>query len=490
MLSKIKYLLSLLLVVVVLASCSGAYYDDYYYDQKEYGEDYQGLIERGFVNPKNNPLSNFSLDSSSYAYTNIRRLINNNQYIPSDAVVIEQMLNYFNYSYKNTTNDELSSTIEIAPCPWNEENHIALISVNATEIEFSETNNNFVFLVDTSGSMSSNNKLELFQEGFKIFAENLTENDKVSIVTYASGVRVVADGINGSEKGKLIEAIDELVASGSTNGSGGIQRAYEIAEKNFIKGGNNRIMLVTDGDFNVGIYDEGLLNEFISEKRKSGVFLSVLGFGMGNTKHDTMETLAQNGNGNSYYVDSLLECQRLFVEEIGAVLHTVAKDAKIQVEFNPNIVNKYRLLGYENKMMSDEEYEDSETDAGEIGSGHTTIAMYEINLNETNINNESFILKTNLKYKLPEGDTSKEITNEAKFVSTHSNDTLFASAVVEFALILRNSKFKANASYEHLFSYIYDIDTKGDYYKLDFINLVEQAYDNMKLNDNRYNYYE
>ena len=487
MLKKIKYVLSLLLVVL-LVSCSGAHYD-YDYDESEYGEEYEGLIERGFVNPKEKPLSNFTLDSSSYAYTNIRRLINNNQYIPDDAVVIEQMLNYFNYSYKNITNEALSSTIEIAKCPWNPENHIALISVNAHKIEYSQTNNNIVFLVDTSGSMSSSNKLDLFQEGFAMFAENLTENDTISIVTYASGVRVIADGINGSEKGKLIEAIDELHASGSTNGSGGIQKAYEIAQKNYIEGGNNRIMLVTDGDFNVGISDQNMLNEYISEKRETGVYLSVLGFGMGNTKHNTMETLASNGNGNSYYVDSLLECQRLFVEEIGAVLHTVAKDAKIQVEFNPCVVNKYRLLGYENKMLSEQEYEDTHTDAGEIGLGHTTIAMYEINLNDNKLSDE-FILKTKLRYKNVETLEEKEVVNSTSKVLNHSDDTLFASAVVEFALILRNSKYKSNASFDHLFTYLYDININEDFYKEDFIKLVERAYDNEKLNNNRYNSYE
>ena len=482
MLAKIKYFLSLILGVV-LVSCSGASYD--YNSGADIGEEYEGFVERGFIDPKDNPLSNFSLDSSSYAYSNIRRLINNNQYIPADAVVIEQMLNYFDYSYTNDTNDALSSTIEIARCPWNDENHIALISVNAEEIELSNTNNNFVFLVDTSGSMSSQNKLDLFQEGFSMFAENLTENDTISIVTYASGVRVIVDGVKGSEKDKLIEAIDELHASGSTNGSGGIQKAYEIAQKNFIESGNNRVLLVTDGDFNVGISDQSLLNEFISGKRETGVYLSILGFGMGNTKHNTMETLASNGNGNSYYVDSLLECRKLFVEEIGSVFHTVAKDAKIQVEFNPNLVNKYRLLGYENKMMSDQEYEDTQTDAGEIGSGHTTVAMYEINLNENKLNDE-FILKTKLRYKDTANEEEKEIIDSVNKISNHNDDTIFASAVVEFALILRNSKYKHEASFEHLFTYLYDINTNDDFYKEDFIKLVEQAYINSVLNSNEY----
>jgi Ca-activated chloride channel family protein len=207
---------------------------------------------------------------------------------------------------------------------------------------------------------------------------------------------------------------------------------------------------------------------------------------MGNTKHNTMETLASNGNGNSYYVDSLLECQKLFVEEIGAVLHNVAKDAKIQVEFNPNLVNKYRLLGYENKMLSEQEYEDNQTDAGEIGLGHTTIAMYEINLNVDKLEDD-FILKAKLRYKDVENEEEMEVTNSVSTISNHSDDTLFASAVVEFALILRNSKFKCNASFDHLFTYLYDINTNEDFYKEDFIKLVLQAYENDKLNSNRYN---
>ena len=444
------------------------------------GEEYTEIVEGGFISPERVALSSFSLDSSSYAYSNLRRLIKENYTISKDAVNIEQMLNYFDYSYKNNTDDALSSSIEIAECPWNSENHLALISVNSKEVEIEDSKNNFVFLIDVSGSMNNENKLGLFKESFRLFMENIGEDDTVSIVTYASGVKVIADGINGAEKEDLIEAVDKLSATGSTNGSGGIQKAYDLAKKHFIKGGNNRVLLTTDGDFNVGISDQNGLNEFISKKRESGVYLSIFGYGIGNTKHNTMETLAQNGNGNAYYIDSILEAKKVFVSEMGSVLNTVAKDSKIQVEFNPNVVEKYRLIGYENKRLTEEEFNDNTTDAGEIGASHTTIAMYEICLKE-NVDNE-FILKTKLRYKdvaLEELDV--EVVNEVNSISVASDDLMFASCVVEFGLILRNSDFKGDSSFEHLLALLENVET-DDIYKQEFKELVKLAYENQELN--------
>ena len=424
-------------------------------------EEYTEIVERGYIDPLDNPLSNFSLDSSSYAYTNLRRMINNNQYIEKDAVVIEQMLNYFNYSYTNDTNEALSSTLELAECPWNEEHNLALISVNAKEIEMKNTKNNFVFLIDTSGSMSSSNKLGLFQESFRIFSDSLDEDDTVSIVTYANGVRVIANGVNGSEKLKLVEAVDELIAGGGTNGSGGIQTAYDLAMDHFIDGGNNRVLLATDGDFNIGISSQWALNEFISSKRNKGVYLSVFGYGFGNNKHNTMETLAKNGNGNAYYIDSILEAKKVFVSELGSVLNTVAKDSKIQVEFNPNKVNKYRLLGYENSMLTNDQFEDENTDAGEIGAGHTTIAMYEIELKDNDVN--EFIYKTKLRYLDTSDNLNKEVTNELNEINIASNDFMFASSVVEFGLILRDSQYKGNSTYIHLIELLNSCELNDEY---------------------------
>ena len=479
-----KKILSLLSFTSILfmCSCSTAMYDSNYYKAyvDEGLEEYNEINERGFLDPNINPLSSFSLDSSSYSYTNLRRLINDNSYIPSDAVVIEQMLNYFNYSYKNETNNALSTTLELATCPYNNKNHLALISVNSKEIEMNDTKNNFVFLIDTSGSMSSSNKLGLFQEAFKLLVNSVDENDTVSIVTYASGVRVVAEGVKGGNKGSLVAMVDELVASGSTNGSGGIQKAYDIASRYFINGGNNRVFIATDGDFNVGIRNEGDLNDFISSKRETGVYLSVLGFGMGNTKHNMMNTLAQHGNGNAYYIDSLLEAKKVFTEELGSVLNTVAKDAKIQVEFNPEYVKKYRLIGYENKMMSEQDFEDNQTDAGEIGEGHTVIAIYEIELNEKEITD--FILNTKLRYKDVEKNENIEIKDSINKVGQMSDDFKFASSICEFALLLRNSNYKGQSSYEHLIEFLETLDLSDDYHKQEFLELVKKAKNNQLLN--------
>ena len=462
------------------ASGGGNYYQPNVYGNSEF-EEYTEINERGYIDPNDNPLSSFSLDSSTYAYSNLRRLINNNEYIDKNAVNIEQMLNYFDYSYTNDTLEALSSNLELFECPWNEEHDLALISVNAKEIEISDTKNNFVFLIDTSGSMNSENKLPLFQESFRLLSDSIGEDDVISIVTYATGVRVIADGIKGSEKLNLVAAVDELMAGGSTNGSGGIQKAYELAEKHLIDGGNNRVFIATDGDFNVGISSQGLLNEFISSKRKKDINLSVFGYGMGNTKHNTMETLATNGDGNAYYIDSLLEARKVFVDELGSTLNTVAKDSKIQVEFNPNTVKKYRLLGYENRMLTENQFEDSNTDAGEIGAGHTTIAMYEIELKD-NPNNE-FIYKTKLRYKDSIDNLDKEIISILSSISEVNDELLFASAVVEFGLILRDSEYKGNSSYEHLLNLLSTLTIYDDPYKDDFKNLVNKAYNNSLLNE-------
>ena len=486
-----KKILGLFSLIIVLMMCScaadgmGGYYNgglqnDSAADAGELGEEYVGIVENGYLDPSQNPLSSFSLDSSSYAYTNLRRLINNNSYIPTDAVVIEQMLNYFNYSYTNDTDNALSTTLELAPCPYNSNNHLALISVNSKAIEMNDTKNNFVFLIDTSGSMSDANKLGLFQEAFKLLVNAVDENDTVSIVTYASGVRVIAEGVNGGNKNELVRMVDELVASGSTNGSGGIQKAYELASKYFIQGGNNRVLLATDGDFNVGIKNDGDLNDFISSKRETGVYLSVLGFGMNNTKHSKMNILAQYGNGNAYYIDSLLEAKKVFTEELGSILNTVAKDAKIQVEFNPEYVAKYRLIGYENKMMTEQEFEDNQTDAGEIGQGHTVIAIYEVELKDKDI--KDYILNTKLRYKDIKTNEDVEVTDSINRVGKMSEDFKFASAVCEFALLLRNSNFKGHANYEHLISILEELDLSDDYHKQEFLELVKRAKNNQLLN--------
>lgn len=463
-----------IITIIILSGCSGSFggvygnYDSY----NEYYEQYHEIRENNFKDTNREPISSFSLDSSTYAYSNLRRLIKNGAYIDQDAVVIEQMLNYFNYSYENKTNNTLTSILELDICPWNEEHYLASIAVKAKDYEINDTKNNFVFLIDVSGSMSSDNKLRLFQQGFKLLMDEVDENDTISIVTYASGVNVLAEGINGSNKEELVEAVMELEASGSTNGSGGIQKAYRLAEKYFIEDGNNRILMATDGDFNVGVTTNVELEWLISSKRKSGVYLSVFGFGMGNTKHDKMETLASKGNGNAYYIDNLLEAKKVFVKELGGVLNTVAKDTKIQIQFNKDAVKSYRLLGYENKLLTEEEFNNPNTDAGEIGAGHTTIAMYEIVPNKDFIDSD-YIFKSVLRYKDPKTlEEIEEINYIDELGCVSAKDFTFASCVVEFGLLLRNSEYKGSGSYYNLLDRLNDLDLYGDYYKEEFKQLV------------------
>ena len=366
-----------------------------------------------------------------------------------------------------------------------------LVGLKAEDIQQEEREPlNLVFLIDVSGSMFSEDKLPLVQKAFTMLTETLTEDDRISIVTYAGDERVVLKGTSGEDKDKIIKAINDLEAGGSTYGEAGINRAYELAEKYFIKGGNNRVILATDGDLNVGISSEEELTELIEEKRESGVFLSVLGFGTGNIKDDRMEALADHGNGNYSYIDSELEAKKVLVEEMTGTLYTVAKDVKIQVEFNPVNVSGYRLIGYENRALADKDFNDDTKDAGEIGAGHTVTALYEIILNEsgtsipeaelkyqqnTPTGNKNELLTVSLRYKEPDGDTSKllavPVTDEVYTEKMPENLT-FAAAVAEFGMVLRNSEFKGIASCEHILDLLEDYDYRSDDYKTEFVYLV------------------
>ena len=439
-------------------------------------EEYLELQETGYITTEINNKLNVSLDTSTAAYSNIRRLIKNESFINEDAVNIEQMLNYFNYSYVNDSDEQLQSFLEMADCPWNNSKLLS-VAIKAKDYELNSTKlNNFVFLLDVSGSMNSSNKLPLMVEAFNLLIENLNENDRVSIVTYASGDRVLLDGAFGYEKTRISAMINDLYASGSTAGSKGIQTAYELASKYFIEGGNNRVFLATDGDFNVGISSTSELEKFISKKRETGIYLSLFGFGTGNLKADTMDTLAQAGNGNYYYIDSILEAQKVFVSELGGTLETVAKDCKTQIEFNKDIVEKYRVIGYENKILTDEEFENSETDAGEIGAGHTTVCLVEVILKEEYTSLDP-IAKCILKYKdVKDNEIEKEVINELKDITTTpSNDFIFQSAVVEFGLLLRNSQYKFDANYDNVINRINNENILNDEYRKEFYELVQTA---------------
>lgn len=460
-------------------------------------EEYSKITENAFVSPTTNPLSTFSVDVDRAAYANIRRYIENSQRPPQDAVRIEEMINYFSYNYKQPTDEHpFSVSLEMGACPWNEQHQIVSIGLQGKTLDAEKlAPSNLVFLLDVSGSMSDANKLPLLKKSFKILMEQLRPQDRVAIVVYAGAAGVVLPSTSCDEKNKIIAAFDALNAGGSTAGGQGIELAYKIAKENFITNGNNRVILATDGDFNVGQSSEGALVRLIEEKRKDGVFLTILGFGMGNYKDARMESLSNAGNGNYAYIDNILEAKKVLGKEIWGTLYTIAKDVKIQIEFNPAKVKAYRLIGYENRMLKAEDFNDDKKDAGEIGSGHTVTALYEIipagsnekingvdelEYQNTTINNSPNLLTLKLRYKQPDGDVSKLIkshivANDIKSTDLSNNFT-FATAVAEFGLLLRKSELKGNASYSHVLQQAKKAKGADDEgYRAEFIKLVEMA---------------
>lgn len=466
-------------------------------------EEYNSIRELGYKPVMNEPLSTFSADVDTASYSNLRRMIEDGyslENIPEGAVRIEEMLNYFSYDYNLPKGKEpFGVTTVMGDCPWNEDARLLQIGLKTEEIDFSEApDSNLVFLFDVSGSMYSDDKLPLLQRSFALLVEELTEKDRVSIVTYAGSDEVVLDGVSGDDKSTILEALESLEAGGSTNGAEGIQTAYRLAEKYFIEGGNNRVILATDGDLNVGVTSESELDELITEKKESGVFLSVLGFGTGNIKDNKMETLADRGNGNYAYIDSLGEAKKVLVEQMGATLVTVAKDVKLQVEFNPAYVKGYRLLGYENRMLQTEDFDDDTKDAGEIGAGHMVTALYEIipvdskqEIPQTELkyqdkqdgagveNGEWLNLK--IRYKAPESDKSELCTypvTEEAYMEQPTEDFYFAAAVAEFGLLVRDSEYKKDASFENVRELLKQVDTEADEYKDEFVYLVKKLQKN------------
>lgn len=439
-------------------------------------EEYQNIQESIFLEAKKNPLSTFSIDVDNAAYSNVRRFINEGQLPPADAVRIEEMINYFDYDYPQPTNEHpFSVTTELAACPWNKENLLLHIGLQGKEIP---TDNlpasNIVFLIDVSGSMMSPDKLPLVKSGFKMLVEQLRPQDKVAIVVYAGAAGLVLPSTN--KKAEMLAAIEALEAGGATAGAAGINQAYTEAEKHFIKGGNNRVILATDGDFNVGVSSSGELERLIEKKRETGVFLTVLGFGTGNLKDSRMEQLANKGNGNYAYIDNILEAKKVFVNEFGGTLFTIAKDVKLQLEFNPAHVKAYRLIGYENRALQNEDFNNDKKDAGDMGSGHTVTALYEIvpassksnktelqklddlKYQQTQLNtkttNTNELLTLKLRYKEPAGDQSKLlqtiVTTQTITPEKLSDNYKFSAAVAAYGMLLRNSKFKGSANYNQV----------------------------------------
>ncbi len=471
------------------------------YDRYANREEYSHNAENRFKSPVKDPLSTFSIDVDAASYSNIRRFINQGEMPPKDAVRIEEMINYFNYNYpKPTGNDPVRITTEVGICPWNKTHRLVQIGLKAREIESKNLPaSNFVFLIDVSGSMFGPTRLELVKSSLRLLVNNLREKDRVAIVTYCGDARVALPSTPGNEKQKIKDALETLTAGGSTAGGAGIKEAYRIAQKNFIAQGNNRIILCTDGDFNVGASSETELENLIESKRKSGIFLTVLGYGMGNYKDNKMQILAQKGNGNHAYIDNIQEANKVLVNEFGSTMYAVAKDVKLQVEFNPAKVQSYRLVGYETRILNNEDFNDDTKDAGEMGAGHTVTALYEIiptgisgNIpgsidplkyqTETNINtqtgNSSELLTVKLRYKTPEEEKSKKIEKSVTDMGKDnvSPDFRFASAVAMFAQLLKDSDFKGEATYDKVIETAnkgLSFDPEG--YRAEFVRLVQSA---------------
>jgi Ca-activated chloride channel family protein len=464
-------------------------------------EAYNNILDNPFLDAAQNPLSTFSIDVDTASYSNVRRFLDGGTRPPKDAVRIEELINYFDYDYKGPKNDKpFAANFEITEAPWKPEHRLLRIGLKAREVAPGKRpDSNLVFLLDVSGSMADENKLPLVKESMRLLVDQLTESDRVAIVVYASDTSLFLSSTSGDQKEKLRHAIESLHAGGSTNGASGIQLAYKTAKENFIPGGVNRVILATDGDFNVGITNQGDLTRLIEEKAKSGIFLSALGFGMGNYKDSTLEILANKGRGNYAYIDTLNEAKKVLVEQINSTLVPIAKDVKIQVEFNPQRVSSYRLIGYEDRIMAKEDFNDDAKQAGVIGAGHAVTALYEIvpvggsesrpgvdplkyqkPAQPSSAAHSDELLTVKIRSKEPEKDTSvlsEFAVNESKEkFSNASQDFKFAAAVASFGMALRDSPYKGSANLESALEWAKA--GKGDDkhgYRQEFIRLVHRA---------------
>lgn len=462
-------------------------------------EEYDRVQENPFLEVLKNPQSTFSIDVDTASYTNVRRFINSGKLPPPDAVRIEELINYFRYDYPQPTgNLPFSFNTELTSAPWNKGNKLLLIGLQGVDIATEKLPPaNLVFLIDVSGSMDQENKLPLLIKSFKLLVSQLRKQDSVAIVVYAGQAGLVLPATSGADKGKILAALESLQAGGSTAGGEGIQLAYRVAGENFIKNGNNRVILATDGDFNVGASSDAEMERLIEQKRKKGVFLSVLGFGMGNYKDAKMQKLADRGNGNYAYIDNLLEARKVLVSQFGGTLLTIAKDVKLQVEFNPAKVKSYRLIGYEKRLLRPEDFADDSKDAGELGSGHTVTALYEIvpadgassvsqelTYQTTQIKNDAHarneLATIRFRYKKPAEETSSEIVRKipagAVAINKAGDNIRFAAAVAEWGMILRNSEYKGTATYAQILELARKAKGTDDQgYRAEFIRMVEMS---------------
>jgi Ca-activated chloride channel family protein len=469
------------------------------YDREFNREGYEYTSENSFKKAVDDPLSTFSIDVDAASYSNIRRILNQGQLPPAGAVRVEEMINYFHYDYAQpTTEHPFNVSTELADCPWNTQHKLLMIGLQGKQVPYENLPaSNLVFLIDVSGSMMTADKLPLVKSSLKLLVDQLREQDKVSLVVYAGNSGLALPSTSGADKQRIKDAIDALEAGGSTAGGAGIQLAYKVASENFSSKGNNRVILCTDGDFNVGASSDDELVRMIEEKRKSGIYLTVLGYGTGNYQDAKMQKLADKGNGNHQYIDNISEAKKVLVNEFGGTLFTIAKDVKLQVEFNPALVQGYRLIGYENRMLAKEDFNDDKKDAGEMGSGHTVTALYEIipvgiNAGELRsvdslkyqknkkeklkFGNELVNIK--LRYKDPESETSKlfQKTVNNVIVKTASSNLNMAAAVAEFGMLLSNSANKANANFEQVLELLQKAQqSSSDEYKKELVQLVNKA---------------
>ena len=463
---------------------------------EESRETYKAIDESGFKSTAKDPVTTFSADVDKASYSNVRRMLNYGQKPHKDAVRIEELINYFDYNYappSEGSKTPLNATTTLSSCPWNPDNYLLRVGLQAKKIDLAKAPpSNIVFLIDTSGSMDEPNKMPLLKASFKLLLDNLRPEDRIAIVVYASQTGIALPSTPAKEKEKISKVIDDLVASGSTAGGAGLQTAYEVAEKNFLPKGNNRIILATDGDFNVGISSRDELQRLVEEKRNNGIYISVLGYGMGNYRDDMAETIANKGNGNYAYIDNLTEAKKVLVNEFGGTLYTVAKDVKLQLEFNPQYVKEYRLVGYENRTLANEDFEDDKKDAGEIGAGHTVTALYELipakgattdglryqKQVKEGFANELAFLKIRYKDPVVKDAKSVEESTPIPFTLTDltqtDDDYRFAAAVAEWGMLLRNSKYKAKSSYKQVIDLAKNATGKDEEgYRKEFIRLVE-----------------
>jgi Ca-activated chloride channel family protein len=470
-------------------------------------EGYSTIHENGFKDVYHNPLSTFSIDVDKASYSNVRRFLNMGQLPPVDAVRIEEMINYFSYDYPEPEGKHpFSVYTEISECPWNSSHQLLHVGLKGKSIDKSELPpSNLVFLIDVSGSMGSANKLPLLKQAFRMLVNELRSEDRVAIVVYAGAAGLVLESTPGTEKAKILASLEQLQSGGSTAGGAGLKLAYKVAQENFKEEGNNRIILATDGDFNVGGSSNAEMERLIEQKREHGVFMTVLGFGMGNYKDDKMEIIADKGNGNYAYIDNIQEARKVFITEFGGTLFTIAKDVKFQMEFNPARVKGYRLVGYENRLLNDEDFNDDKKDAGEMGAGHTVTALYEIipagssealksidplkyqsngekrrKAVKVEANPKAELMTVKLRYKQPDGQTSTKVEVPIKGKVLDFEDTSdnfrFSASIAEFGLILRNSQYKEEATMEHVIAMAKAArgeDEEG--YRSEFLKLVKLA---------------